>query len=93
MIFLLLFFSLFLRNEKLEAEAKSATEKFEEVSSCFVLAFLVLLHKMFCVFLSSFRRISKHKVAVATFTSFVSFVTEFLHPWHYEHIMKVHLYM
>ena len=50
MIFLLLLFSLFLRNEKLEAEAKSATEKFEEVSSCFVLVFLVLLHKMFCVF-------------------------------------------
>ena len=69
MIFLLLLFSLFLRNEKLEAEAKSATEKFEEVSSCFV---LVLLHKMFCVFLSSFLKISKHKVAVATFTSFVS---------------------
>lgn len=34
--FVVLFFSLFLRNEKLEAEAKSATEKFEEVSSCFV---------------------------------------------------------
>ena len=48
---------------------------------------------MFYVFLSSFRRISKHKVAVATFTPFVSFVTEFLHPWHYEHIMQVHLYM
>lgn len=72
MIFLLLFFSLFFRNEKLEAEAKSATEKFEEVSPCFVLVFLVLLHKMFCVFLSSFLRISKHKVAVATLTSFVS---------------------
>lgn len=54
MIFLLLFFSLFFRNEKLEAEAKSATEKFEEVSPCFVLVFLVLLHKMFCVILKSF---------------------------------------
>ena len=45
---------------------------------------------MFHVFLSSFLRISKHKVAVATFTSFVS---EFLHPQLYKHIMKVHLYM
>lgn len=45
---------------------------------------------MFCVFLSSFLRISKHKVAVATFTSFV--FAEFFHPWHYEQIVKVHLY-
>lgn len=40
--FVVLFFSLFLRNEKLEAEAKSATEKFEEVSSCFVSSILHL---------------------------------------------------